>query len=588
MTANIGTTIDSLKVSFLILAQNWPLFLHLLTLQFAFAVLISSVLTKIIFDKNLTAVLSFLGGILGASLFSFFMVTLKVTPSPNLGMVIYVIALAFIIWKRDQISFSISLLKLFAFFFLILLFRLIFVQGLLVPSYADSVTHFKIVQDFISPGNPPQAFFYLSFDIQHYYHFGFHSLAAWLSGVSSTDPIHTILLLGQYFQALAVLSIYPLVLVLSRNSVSAWTALCVSGLFLPTPAYASNWGKYPAVASMIGIVFTLTLLLVHLKSPSTSTKGLRWLLGFAILSSACLHSRSVIALAAIWAAFLITKKMEGWRNRQLTAGSNTDGAEMLAPVLVIAAIISIIFVWEIGFSIWIFLALIFVFALAFWGNFFLASCIAILIIIAGFGYYAPMEWLPLPPRFGEIFDRPFLVIFFFLPASLLVWLGMEGAAGLFTGVNRIPFQRVFLIGSLMVGMINVFVFQNHHPSECCIFVDDDDLFAFAWMEDNIPKDGIIGIASLGEPGNYLPMDGGSWIEHFTGIATRRLDSRADFYYEAESFCEDGVNYIYLDDLENSFDEYGLLDINSHHMFSIGGVKIYQLPCDQLSQNTEFP
>jgi hypothetical protein len=108
------------------------------------------------------------------------------------------------------------------------------------------------------------------------------------------------------------------------------------------------------------------------------------------------------------------------------------------------------------------------------------------------------------------------------------------------------------------------------------------------MENNIPKDGIIGIAALGEPGNYLPMDGGAWIEYFTGISTRRLDSKADFYYDAEAYCEDGVEYIYIDDMENSFDEYGTLEINSRHIFSLGGVKIYQLPCSQLSKNKEFP
>lgn len=589
MWENTAGTLGSMQASLLIILQNWPLFLHLLTLQFAFAVLISNILAKIIVDKDLAVVISFIGGILGATLFSLCLAVLKIKPSPVLGMVVYSFALIIIIWRREQINISVSFLKIIAFFLFILLLRLIFVQNLLVPSYADSVTHLQIVRDLMSPEDPPQAFFYLSFDANHYYHFGFHALSAWLNGITSTDPIHVILILGQYFQALAVLAIYPLVMVLSRSSVSAWTAMCISGLLLPTPSYASNWGKYPAIASMVGIVFVLTLWLVQMRfKPSPSVK-FRWLTGLAILSTACIHSRSIFALAAVVLSFYLCTKMELLRRKKLASGHDRGGDETLAFSLVVATMISIIVVWEIGFSIWIFLALILFFVFAFYLDFFMAAFIAVLIIVASIGYFVPTEWISLSARFDTIFDRPFLIIFFYIPASIFIWLGLEGVVTiLFTEVNRILLQRWLLAGTITFGVINAIFLQNHHPSECCVFLNDDDLFSFAWMQNNIPDNSIVGIAASGKPGNYLPIDGGAWIEYLTGIPTRRLDSKIDFYFEVENLCKEGVTYVYLDNLENSFDEYGLVEINSDYRFGLGDVRIYQLPCDDISINRKFP
>lgn len=589
MWENTTGTLGSMQASFLIILQNWPLFLYLLTMQFAFAVLISSILAKIIVDKDLAAVVSFLGGILGVTLFSLCLAVFKIKPSLVLGMAVYFFALIVIIWRREQINFSASFLRIIAFFFFTLLLRLIFVQNLLVPSYADSVTHLQIVRDLMRPEDPPQAFFYLSFDAGHYYHFGFHALSAWLSGITLTDPIHVILILGQYFQTLAVLAIYPLVMVLSRSSVSAWTVMCIIGLFLPTPSYASNWGKYPAIASMVGIIFVLTLWLVQMRfKPSPSVK-FRWLTGLAIFSTACIHSRSIFALATVALSFYLCTKMELLRRKKMTSGHDMSGDETLAFSLIVATMISIIFVWEIGFSIWIFLALILFFVFALYLDFSMAAFIAVLIIVASIGYFVPTEWLPLSARFDTIFDRPFLIIFFSLPASMLIWLGLEGAVTIiFTEVNRLLLQRWLLAGTIIFGMINAFFLQNHHPSECCVFLNDDDLFSFAWMQNNIPNNAIVGIAASGEPGNYLPIDGGAWIEYLTGIPTRRLESKIDFYFEAENLCKEGVTYVYLDNMENSFDEYGLVEIGSDYRFGLGDVRIYQLPCDDISMNRKSP
>ena len=588
MWENIADTLVAIQASFLIVLQNWPVFLHLLSLQFAFAVLISNILAEIIFDKNLLTVLSFLGGILGATLFSLCLVVVKIKQSPVLGMAVFCISLALIIWNRKQLTFSATILKITIFFLFILLLRLIFIQNLLVPPYADSVTHLQIVLDFMSPERPPQATFYLSFDLKHYYHFGFHALAAWLSGVTTTDPIQAILILGQYFQALAVLAIYPLTHILSRNSLSAWTTMCISGLFLPIPSYASNWGKYPAIASMIGIAFVITIFLIRLKFKSFAPARFWWLIGLAVLSSICLHSRSILALMAIVVTYHLCIRINPLRKKQSAGEQDFDAERTRATIFVIFAMVIILLIWKLGMPFWMFLVFILLFALAFYSDFFAAEFLSILVIIMGLGYFVPIQWFPLSARFEAIFDRHFLIIFFFLPASILVWLGLEGGLSIFIDSNRISLRRWLLAVTVILGIINAVSIQNHRPSECCVFLNDDDLFAFAWMQKNIPDNAIVGIAATGEPGKFLPADGGAWIKFFTNIQTRKVNSSTDFFYEVENLCKEGVTYVYLDNLENSFDEYGLVEINSDYRFVLGDVRIYQLPCDGILTNRKFP
>ena len=578
MWENFNHTFLSLQSSYFILLQNWYFFLYLLILQCAFAALISSFLSEIVVDKNSLSILSFLGGILGVTLFSLSAVLLKIKPSLSLGMAVGVAALMVMIWRRRYLNILLPMLGVVLFFLFILLLRLIFIQDLLVPPYADSVTHLQIVQDFMNPEHSPRAFYHLALDLEHTYHFGFHALAAWLSGSTSTDPSQTILILGQYFQALAVLAIYPLAYILSKNLISAWTVMSIAGLLLPTPSYASNWGKYPAIASMIGIAFVLTLFLIYLKNKSNYSPKIWWLIGLGILSTACLHSRSILVFCLV--AFIIYLCFRSYflRNILITKEKTNDYEETMALVLSIFLLVFIIIVLEFEVSFWLFLFFLILAALAFYADFVLSSILTIMVLMMGISHYIPMQWLALPTRFSTLFDRPFLVIFFYLPASLLVWRGLEGGIRLLSEDKFESLQRWLFVGILALGFINAIFIQDHYPSDCCVFLNDDDLFSFEWMRQNLPEDALVGIAATGQPGNYLPADGGAWIEHFTGISTRKLDSNADFFTETSSLCAEGVTYFYLDDLADSFDEYNLIQAGGIYQFGLGSVRIYSLDC----------
>ena len=577
MSENPAGILLSFQASYFTLVHNWYFFLHLLVLQFAFASLISSILSGMISEKNSLSILSHLGGVLGIVLFSLGTAIFRIKPSPSLGMAVVIAALIILILRRKYLSSLVPSPGIVLFFLFILLLRLIFVQGLLVPPYADSVTHLQIVLDLMNPDRPPQAYYRLALDLEHSYHFGFHALAAWLSNTTNTEPAQAILLLGQYFQALAVLAIYPIGYLLFKNSLPAWGVMCISGLLLPVPAYASNWGKYPAIASMIGISFVLSMVLIHLANKETASRKLWWLGALALLATTALHSRSLFAVMVFFVFFGLHFSSKP----NLLEKKFLEYEGMIATVLNILLFFFIMIFFEYEISFLLFLGLLIISAFAFYADFFLASNFVVIALTMGILHYFPMDWLGLPERFDTIFDRPYLIILSYIPASILIWSGLEGIIRLLSE-NNYKFSRRQLFASILIlGLINSIFIQDHRPSDCCILLNDDDLFAFEWTQQNLPDDVLVGISAIGKPGNFLPADGGAWLEYFTGIPTRKLDSNTDFMDAATNLCAESIEYYYLDNLKDSFDEYSLVETGGIYQFGLGGVKIYKLDCMNL-------
>ncbi len=571
-----------IQSSLSIILQNWHLFLCLLVIPSAFGLSVVCFFSDTLIDQSSLVILSYLGGILGFSLFSLSVVFLRIKPSPILGIIFFFAALLVLVWNKQRLRILIfpNLIWLAIFSLFILLLRLIFIQDLIVPPYADSVEHLQIVKDFLNPKSPPQAFYRLSFDLGRYYHFGFHALAAWLSGTTNTTPEKTILLLGQYFQTVAVFGIYPLARIITKNSFSAWTLIGIAGLLLPIPAYASNWGKYPAIASLTGISFVLTLIAIYVRNKSTLSKNFWWLVGFAVLSTTFLHSRSIFVFLLVACLTILYFKYDIFPKEYKINESNIKYTTMSALILIV-----LLFIYTMLLEIQVSILLIFLFLelaiLALFADFVLNSAIILFVLITGASLLFPLLLQFNLYKTNTIFDRPYLVIIFYLPASFLLWGGLDGYIRLFIYHKIKLGRRYVLVSILTIGMVNAFFIQDHRPSNCCIFINNDDLFSFEWLKKNIPQGAIVGIAATGAPGNFLSADGGAWIEPMIGIPTRKLDSNADFLTETWKLCSDNVTYFYMDNLENSFDEYNLIDAGGVYQFGLGRVHIYRLECDFL-------
>jgi hypothetical protein len=589
MVENITNNILSLFESLNILFAYWKFFLLLVILQLAFGVLITWFFENSDKNSNILSVLCFLGGILGVTLLGTVMVVFKLKPEPVTGVVILVvIGLIFLsgrkALKRVILKFPIEVGVFFAF---ILLVRLIFAQGLIVPPYADSVTHIQIVEDILEPNQPSQSYFRLDLSLKHYYHFGFHAVAALLSGITDTEPSQAILFLGQYFQSLAVLSIFPLAYFLRRGSAQhAWIAMGVAGLFLNMPSHASNWGKFPAISSMIGITFVGALFLFMVYTRFHRLKRMVLLATLAIIATTFIHTRSIFTFGLLIGLFLIFTKSRGKIRilvEELNGEVNRSAESAVAASLILTLLFTnyIFLMLKLDMSILFSIVFFALLLAAFYWDILTTSAIILFTLTMGAGMLLPLGLDLLPERFSVIYDRPYLAIFSYVPISLISCFGVEGVLKLLSRekVNLRLRQAVVLV--IIFGSVNTLLFQSHRASDCCIFIDDDNLFSFVWMKNNLPTDALVGIAAIRGAHGYTPADGGAWIEYFTHIPTRKIDSSLNFLGMKIKLCYDGITYYYLDDLENSFDEHNLIEAGGIHQFSLGDVRIYSLDCSFL-------
>ena len=136
---------------------------------------------------------------------------------------------------------------------LIVLVRFAFLKQLDYPLYHDSVAHYQIVDDLQNLGqSEPSADKLWDLNSGRYYHIGFHSavvvLAAQLRG--SFNEAQLILIIGQVFLIILVLNLGLLASRLFNNSYAGLFTMIFAGLGWSMPAFAINWGKYPAISSL--------------------------------------------------------------------------------------------------------------------------------------------------------------------------------------------------------------------------------------------------------------------------------------------------------------------------------------------------
>ena len=180
-------------------------------------------------------------------------------------------------------------------FLLLLVLRLSFLRSLLLPPNFDSPEHYLIVRDLLSPQSSPQALYSLSNILHRYYHFGFHSLAAWFVISTGVQPEFTIPLLGQLFLVLVPVSIFYLAAVVTNNFPAACAAAWLACLGWKMPAFAANWGKYPA---LVGIAILPAILGILI--PGFKVLRKKWSASLLILvlvvGETLFHSRTLICL----------------------------------------------------------------------------------------------------------------------------------------------------------------------------------------------------------------------------------------------------------------------------------------------------
>jgi len=187
--------------------------------------------------------------------------------------------------------------------------RLWVVRGVNVGFWGDSYQHTMIAQLILDNGGLFESW-------QPYvplrtftYHFGFHAdvaLFQWATGwLTGNSTPRTVVLVGQFINALAALALYPLAVRLSDGRRWAGVgAVLVAGLLTTMPLFYVNWGRYTQLTG-------LTILPVALWFTLEAVEAGRWdagRLALAALSVAGLgltHYRILLFYLAFLPPYLI-------------------------------------------------------------------------------------------------------------------------------------------------------------------------------------------------------------------------------------------------------------------------------------------
>jgi hypothetical protein len=178
-------------------------------------------------------------------------------------------------WRESLARLDPPLVALSLAMLLIVGVRLWVVRGVNVGFWGDSYQHTMITQLMLDNGGLFDSWEPYEHLRSFTYHFGFQgnvALFQWATGWLTGNPTpRTLVLVGQFINALAALGLYPLTVRLCDGRKWAGVAaVLVAGLLTSMPMYYVNWGRYPQLAAQAILPVALWLTMEAVESPRRS------------------------------------------------------------------------------------------------------------------------------------------------------------------------------------------------------------------------------------------------------------------------------------------------------------------------------
>ena len=438
-----------------------------------------------------------------------------------------------------------------------LILRLAFISKLALPIYFDSAEHYRIIKELSA--------FFTSHTFEsptiNYYHIGFHLISAALIKLFGLNTADTMLVFGQVILAILPFSLFFIVKQESNSTAVAVFTCLLAGFGWHMPSHLMNWGKYPALLSLVCIIFVINLFYILFKN--NHGRSLYILSSFGILISVLIHSRTAILFVFLALSILLTY----WFQRRSSKIQISAFAFILL-ILIIefwfvqnAPALSLLISGYIHRDIWmLFLVLTLLpFAILYFPTqaFFLLGSLSTLTL----GLFIPVHL----PNLGllTLLDRPYVQALLYLPLSLLGGFGM---AGLFQVIRKITLNQKQLeygVAFLFTGFVvwNAIINQSFLPSDGCQITTRDDLAAMQWINISLPGKSIFYIAStqlnvtLHEQ-VILPsgVDGGIWVQPLTSRRSIYFGRDTNFgsAKSHDQVCQIQESYIYVGGMPQSF------------------------------------
>jgi hypothetical protein len=130
--------------------------------------------------------------------------------------------------------------------------RLLAIRSLLLPMWGDSVHHTLIVQLLLDKGGLFDSWQPYAEMQSMTYHFGFHATVAVYGLVSGLDAAKATLIVGQFLNVFAVLSLSTLAWKISSGArwatIASWV---LAGFIFFMPMYYTNWSRYTQLCGQV-------------------------------------------------------------------------------------------------------------------------------------------------------------------------------------------------------------------------------------------------------------------------------------------------------------------------------------------------
>lgn len=518
------------------------------------------------------------------SLFTFFVSLLF---NAIIGGICAGILILFSLWLFRHKWTSSHLLIFIALLIPALILRFAFLADQVLPSYFDSAEHYRLIKlltESYQTGNLSDGLTSL------YYHLGFHSLAAFISYFFQVETIDLMLVIGPILLTCLPFSFYLIIKRETNSTFAAFFSCLVAGFGFHMPAHILNWGKYPALLGMIAMlaVFNLAYLLYR-NDVFKNRRAIFIVLTVAIPASVFVHSRTLIIYGLLCITFLITASLSRLR-------ASHRSVSFILPISLLAIelfaiqnnfVLKTLLDTYLTKDIWMLVLLLPLTIIAAMvypkPTFFLLTWLALCILCMFIPIVIPVHGIQ------TLLDRPFVQMFSIVPLALL---GGFGLAGLTQWTQRFVLKPNLIqhfVHVAIVGLVflNAALTYQFYPSACCRFASRDDLAAFTWMDENLPPDAKILIASTGlyvtsfeTPEKQSGVDSGIWIAPLLSRTVELASSEIQFELvdTHTDLCKREVEYIYIGGMPQSFDA-GKLDaipIWYAPYFSLPSAKIYQV------------
>lgn len=433
--------------------------------------------------------------------------------------------------------------------------RLSAVNGLVAPMWDDSAHHTIIVQLMLDHGGLFSSWQPYADATTFTYHFGFHALTvmyAWMRGMSAE---FSVLIMGQIANFAAVMGLFALVRLWTKNLWGGVVAVIIGGLVSFTPYYFVFWGRYTQLAGQIILVTALVLLSHYLDAKPQRSNRIYLLvlpvviagLGIAqykvgvlfvafclplVLFTAArwyarLHDlRGALILsfgraAAIAGVALLIFMARGWDIAQSNLGSGV-GRKVVTEMDSSAPLEGrkeplVIWLGEMGFS----------------GN----AVPVWLAALAGFGVLATKRrkglWFVAGMALCIVTTDPYIVgikrsgLVDEFHLSLTVYIAAAGLIGTAAGalMEWLSRWRVSQVAAIIASLALMLygVGQLPQAQKGSVFVLRDDIEMMAWIRQNVPAgEPIAGAGSIWYGNFVLGRDAASWILFYTGHRTNQM------------------------------------------------------------------